>query len=290
MSEADILEEQEELPNPYNMKKPWHKADGKRMAQADEMYYEDEALEPAQKATRSRKKSAPSEDSSTETNYKKRYDDLKRHYDSKLVEFRNREQELLSEAQAREPDYEAPKSVEDLAKFKEDYPDLYDTVETVAHQRAEQQLSGVHQKLSALEAREAQIVQREAEATLKERHPDFEDIRGSDDFKEWTEQQPEQIQDWILRNPDNVSLAVKALDLYKLESGKGQSSRQRRSNRRQPTTASAADMVSTKTTNVEPQQAKIWTETEIAKMSLDQFDKYEEDIRQAISEGRIRKE
>ena len=47
-------------------------------------------------------------------------------------------------------------------------------------------------------------------------------------------------------------------------------------------------MVSTKTTNVEPRQAKIWTESEIAKMSLDQFDKHEEEIRQAQAEGRIR--
>ena len=48
-------------------------------------------------------------------------------------------------------------------------------------------------------------------------------------------------------------------------------------------------MVSTKTTNVEPRQAKIWTENEIAKMTLDQFDKYEDEIRLAQSEGRIRK-
>ena len=40
-------------------------------------------------------------------------------------------------------------------------------------------------------------------------------------------------------------------------------------------------MVSTKTTNVEP-TAKIWTEDEIAKMSLDQFDKYEDEINQLM--------
>ena len=28
MSETDMIEE-EQVPNPYNMKKPWHKADGK---------------------------------------------------------------------------------------------------------------------------------------------------------------------------------------------------------------------------------------------------------------------
>ena len=46
-------------------------------------------------------------------------------------------------------------------------------------------------------------------------------------------------------------------------------------------------MVSTKTTNLDPQQGRIWTESEIGKMSLDQFDKYEEDIREAMIEGRV---
>ena len=282
MSEAtEILEEEQS--NPYNMRKPWHKPDGKRMPQADELYYEEEEA-PAQQATRSQKKAAPA---SKETNYKKRYDDLKKHYDNKLSEFKDREQQLIAEVSPPEPEYQAPKSIEELEKFKNDYPDLYDTVETVAHQRTAEQLSKVHEKLSVLEEREVEIAQREAEAALEERHPDFDTIRGSDDFHTWAKEQPEQIQAWVYENPNDVSLAIKALDIYKLESGQGQSS-QKNSSKRKQSRASAADMVSTKTTNVDPQQAKIWTETEIAKMSLDQFDKYESDIRQAIDEGRVR--
>jgi hypothetical protein len=48
-------------------------------------------------------------------------------------------------------------------------------------------------------------------------------------------------------------------------------------------------MVSTKTTTVDPKQDKIWTEREIAAMSIDQFDRYEDDINQAVSEGRVAK-
>ena len=124
---------------------------------------------------------------------------------------------------------------------------------------------------------------------MKQSHPDYDDIRGSDDFHKWAEDQPDQIQDWIYRNPDNVSLASKAIDLYKMESGIKQSSPKRRSNQVQQSPESAADMVSTKTTNVEPKSPKIWTETEIAKMSLDQFDRLEDEIRLAQEEGRIRK-
>jgi len=46
-------------------------------------------------------------------------------------------------------------------------------------------------------------------------------------------------------------------------------------------------MVSTKTTSVDAKQPKVWTEREIAAMSLDQFDKFEEEIKQAMMEGRV---
>lgn len=279
MSEA-LLEERES--NPYNMRKPWHEADQGPNKQADEVYYEEEQP----KATR-KKKAAPSEEESPqqETNYKKRYDDLKKHYDAKLNEFRQREQELMA---ASQPEYQAPKSEEDLTRFREEYPDLYDTVETVAHMRAEEQMRDMRERFSAIEQREMEIARREAETALQERHPDFDEIRGDDFFHEWAKEQPDQIQDWIYNNPDNVTLAVKALDLYKLETGKGRKGPGRPRKQAAPQ-GSAADMVSTKTTGIDAKQPKIWTESEIAKMSLDQFDKHEAEIREAISEGRVRR-
>ena len=285
MSQTEMMEEEQEA-NPYNMKKSWHKADGKRMPQADELYYEDEAPKP--QATR-KKRSAPEDDSSTTThNYKKRYDDLKRMYDQKLGDWKQKELDFESQLRASEPQYEVPKSQEELQQFRDSNPDLYETVESVAHNIASEQLNTLQPRLSAIEAREQQLAIREAEEAMRSSHPDYDDIKGSDDFHSWASDQPEQIQDWVYRNPDNVALASKAIDLYKMESGKGQSSKKRSSSPKQQSSQSAADMVSTKTTNVDPQQKKIWTETEISKMSLDQFDKYEDDIRQAIDEGRVR--
>ena len=46
-------------------------------------------------------------------------------------------------------------------------------------------------------------------------------------------------------------------------------------------------MVSTKTTAVEPQQEKVWSEREIAAMSMAEFDKYESQISEAMQQGRI---
>ena len=48
-------------------------------------------------------------------------------------------------------------------------------------------------------------------------------------------------------------------------------------------------MVSTKTTSVEPKQEKVWTEREIASMSMAEFDKHEAEISEAMQQGRIAK-
>ena len=116
-----------------------------------------------------------------------------------------------------------------------------------------------------------------------ERHPDFEDIRNSDDFHGWAKEQPKSIQDWIYSNADDADLASRALDLFKKDFGI-EPTKTKSSSR---TKKSAADMVSTKTTSVEPKQQKIWSEKEIAAMSVAEFDKYEKEISDAMQEGRI---
>jgi len=272
---------QEEVSNPYNMNKAWHTPDGPKSDTADGMFFE----RPKQQATSEEAPDAIENEQAPKkrTNYKKRYDDLKRHYDQKLSEFKQKEQELTAMAKNAQPQYEAPKTPEQLEKFKTEYPDLYDTVESVAYMRSSEQVNQLQEQLQMIQQREATALKREAEADLISRHPDFEDIRGSDNFHKWAEDQPEQIQDWIYKNPDNAMLASKAIDLFKLETGL---STQTKSQPRKPQ-GSAADMVSTKTTTVDAQQPRIWTEREIAAMSLDTFDKYEAEINLAVAEGRV---
>jgi len=271
---------EEPTANPYNSKKDWHTPDAPSRGKADTLFFE----EPSQ-ATRS---AAPEQAEAPKgnTNYKKRYDDLKKHYDQKIADFKQKELQLTAMAQETQPAYAPPKSTEELESFKAEYPDLYETVETVAHLQSEQQLQALKTKMSVLEEREANIQRKEAETTLRSRHPDFEDIRGDDKFHEWAKEQPEAIQGWIYENPDNVSLAIKAIDLYKMENGIKIGSKQK-TRKSQAPKSSAADMVSTRTTQIDSKEPKIWSQREITKLSMAQFDKYEADIDLAIMEGRI---
>ena len=284
----------EEVPNPYNQKKDWHTEDVP-FESSNNLYFE----EPSEKNKLFKSNDITEVKAEGSVNvaelettkdtpykkpdYKKRYDDLKKHYDSKLNEFKSREVELLNQVQ--QPEYKAPKSEEELEKFKNDYPDVYEVVETVAHLQSESKAKVLEERLSKLQEREQQLVRQDAEKRLVERHPDFEDIRNSDDFHTWAKEQPESIQDWIYSNADDADLASRALDLFKKDFGIDLPKETKSSSK--PTRKSAADMVSTKTTTVEPKQEKVWSEREIAALSMAEFDKYEEDISNAMQEGRI---
>jgi hypothetical protein len=279
-------EVQEENANPYNMNKSWHKEDEIGFQDADGVFFEKPQAKQEADIEEPVEQEATKDEPYKRPDYKKRYDDLKKHYDSKLNEFKSREQELLEEAANSRPSYVAPKSPEELEKFREEYPDVYEVVETVSHLQSEEKSKDLREKLEKLQTREQELVRKDAEKRLIDKHPDFEDIRNSDDFHGWAKEQPKSIQDWVYNNADDADLASRALDLFKKDIGMDVAPK--KSNSKQ-SKKSAADMVSTKTTSVEPKQEKIWTEREIAKMSMAQFDKHEAEISQAMQEGRIAK-
>ena len=274
--------------NPYNAKKEWHNVEDKPFVSSDSLFFAPEAEANAEPESVEEIAQEVSEDKPYKRpNYKKRYDDLKKHYDSKLNEFKSREQELLEEATKNRTEYNTPKSAEELEEFKNEYPDVYEVVETVAHLQSESKAKVLEERLSQLQQREQEISQRDALKRLGEKHPDFEDIKNSDTFQDWTKEQPASIQQWITGNTDDADLASRALDLFKKDFGINTSQKKKSSSK--PTKESAADLVSTKTTSVDSKQEKIWSEREIAALSMAEFDKYEKEISDAMQEGRITK-
>ena len=292
MTEEVITENQEPKANPYNAKKDWHNVEEKPFVSSNSLFFDNNATtehdeSDAIEAEKQQEVEANKDKPYKQPNYKKRYDDLKTHYDSKLNEFKAREQELIQEAVTNRPEYRAPKSAEELEKFKTEYPDVYEVVESVAHMQSENQVAELQTRLDAMQGRETEILKREAEKDLREKHPDFDEIRNSDEFQEWANVQPEAIKDWIFNNSSDATLASRALDLFKKDIGlEVQQGKQPKSNSKQ-TKQSAADMISTKTTSVEPNQQRVWSEREIAAMSVAEFDKYESEISEAMQEGRI---
>lgn len=215
--------------------------------------------------------------------YKKRYDDLKKHYDGRVNSFKSREQELLAEIRANRPTYKAPKSAEEIEAFKKEYPDVYGVVETVAHLRSSKETEDLKEEIKQLKELNQTVNKEKAEAKLARLHPDFEQIRESDEFHSWAESQPEAIKGWVYGNATNAELASRAIDLFKQDTGKSKSKPELSGD-----LVAASEMVKVKNSKeIGYGSKKIWTRSQIAAMSQSEFDKNEKAITEAMSEGRV---
>ena len=296
--------------NPYNMSKSWHTPD----VMPTELNNADSGLfvpnpasnrsEPEATAQQSNPEGSTETTSATmdkvqdsalnvETNpynkvdYKKRYDDLKRYYDRKLGEWTSKENDLKTQLRDNRPKYTPPKSKEELDSFKKDYPDIYGVVETVSHLQSENQMQNLQEEVESLKKRNEALAQREAQLELGRLHPDFNDIKESDDFHSWADSQPMEIKSWIYENNSDGKRAARAIDLYKKDRGLGSD---KKTETKTVTQNQGADLLVKTNEQVQVPQSNevVFNRSDIANMSDAEFMQYEKDIVKAQREGRIK--
>ena len=225
----------------------------------------------------------------SKVDYKKRYDDLKRYYDRKLGDWNTKEGDLKAQLQANRPKYTPPKSEEELNAFKKDYPDIYGVVETVSHLQSQNEMKSLQDEVGSLKKANQALAQREAQLELSKLHPDFNEIKESDDFHNWADLQPMEIKSWIYENNKNGKLAARAVDLYKKDRGLGLD--KKTTTEKQSRNEGADLLVKTKEQIGQPTDQQVFFKTsDINKMSVDEFAKYEKDIMLAQKEGRVIRE
>ena len=215
--------------------------------------------------------------------FKKRYDDLKRHYDSTITKHKGEVSTLKK--QLEDTDIVPPKSAQELETWKLKYPDVYDIIKSVAITESKEQAKSVETKLETLEQAQSQLSKEKAELELLKLHPDFKDIRSTDDFHEWAKNQDQTIQSWLYDNTSNYTLCARAIDLYKMDKGFSSSKKSNKDVKKE-----AAKVVTTtkKDTGKNIGEKKIWSVSEIAKLRPQQYSKLEKEIDLARAEGRIR--
>ena len=217
--------------------------------------------------------------------FKKRYGDLKRHYDSTLGKHKDEVRTLRTQLEQSSKQFIPPKSKDELESWRKEYPDVYEMVETIAMDKADSRTKEMETKYQNLQVQQEEIAKEKAEVELLKLHPDFNDLRSKDDFHEWAAKQDPVIQDWLYENTSNASLAARALDLYKMDRGLGKYSQKEE----QSAKKEAAKAIS-KTRKAEAPDAptkKVWSNAEISKMNVREYAKYEEEIDKAVREGRI---
>ena len=217
--------------------------------------------------------------------FKKRYDDLKRHYDSTLGKHKDEVRTLRTQLEQSSKQFVPPKSKDELEAWRKEYPDVYDMVETIAMTKADTRAKEMEDKYQNLQVQQEQISREKAEVELLKAHPDYKDIRQNDEFHEWAARQDPVIQGWLYENTSNSSLAGRAIDLYKMD--KGTSSLSKKEEKAVKKEAAKAITKTAKATEVDMPKKKVWSNAEISKMSVREYAKYEEDIDKAVREGRI---
>jgi len=219
--------------------------------------------------------------------FKKRYDDLKRHYDKTLSKHKNEVTKLKTQVEQKANEMLPPKDPRELAEWRQKYPDVYDVIETVSLQQADNRTKQLEEKFQFLQEQQTQIAKEKAEVQLLKRHPDFQEIRAEDAFHEWVQSQDQTIQGWLYDNPDNADLAARAIDLYKMDKGiTANASKPKASEVKKE--AAKAVTATKKGNQISVSEKKIWSVEEISKLKPSQFDKYEKEIMLARREGRIK--
>ena len=219
--------------------------------------------------------------------FKKRYDDLKRHYDKTLNKHKSEVTNLKTQLEQSTNQMLPPTDPNDLAEWKKKYPDVYDIIETISLTKADERAKKLEEKYQFLQEQQTQIAKEKAEVELLKRHPDFQEIRATDDFHEWAQKQDPTIQGWLYENADNADLAARAIDLYKMDAGI--TTKKEKSATKNVKKEAAKAVTSTKKGNqINVTEKKIWSVEEISKLKPFEFDKYEKDIMEARREGRIK--
>lgn len=224
----------------------------------------------------------------SDTDYKKRYDDLKRHYDTKLEEWKKERDELAQAQQAGRDSglkqTELPKNAEELEAFKQKYPDVYAVVETISTMQAETRLNSLKGEIEQLKGREKELEVQSAYKELLHAHPDFENLKTDEKFLVWLDEQPSSIADGIYKNSTDSKWAIRVVDLYKADVGI--SKKRRTSKDADPaiavTKTSSKDVIGEATPD-----KKLWKASEIGRMKPWEFEKLEAELDSARAEGRI---
>ena len=221
--------------------------------------------------------------SAEEKNFKKRYGDLRRHVQEKEQEWKVKFEKLQSQLdKATKNELVLPKTTEEIEAWASKYPDVAGIVEAIADRKAEERASDIDKRLKEIEELRVDAKRQRAEAELLQMHPDFEEIRADDAFHTWAEAQPKVIQDALYENAEDAKSVGRVIDMYKVDKGIKDS-------RPVNNDKDAASSVRTKrNTQVQQDDASNYLrESQVAKMSIKEYEKRQEEILDAQRSGKF---
>ena len=256
-----------------------------RKSRVQERVEEDEAelkeLLAEQEGTEVEAKEDAEPDNAEERSYKKRYADLRRGSQKAKEDLEQRINALETQLkQSAAQEIKLPKSDEDIDTWASQYPDVAAIVETIAIKKAREQQAGLADKVKEIDEMRETASRERAEVDLLKAHPDFGEIRDSDDFHNWAEEQPKWVQDALYENDNDARSAARAIDLYKADMNI--------KTKKPSGNKDAAKSVNTRNSRSQPDAESNnnkLSESKVNRMTTKEYEKHQDEIMEAIRGG-----
>lgn len=159
--------------------------------------------------------SQPTKEPEKVDNWQGRYEELRSFKDRQVTQYKDEIEELKDKLkQAESKNIVLPKSTEDLDKFKESNPDLFDSVLTIVKKELMEKDKEFKEQLNKINSRQHELTLNQKQVQLLESHPDAKDIKGSEDFKEWYSTRSKGIQE-LFKSKATVEDWIEGFNLYK---------------------------------------------------------------------------
>ena len=252
---------------------------------------EEPEAEPVQAESDTKQKEEPkaeaqeddTELSAEEKNFKKRYGDLRRHSQKKEEEFNTKLEALQAQLdKATKNELILPKTDAEIDAWSKKYPDVAGIIETIADKKAKSTAVDLEKRMAEFEELRVTAKREKAEAELAGMHPDFSEIREDNTFHEWAKEQPKWVQDALYENVDDAKSVARVIDLYKVDKGIVA---------KKPAVSDKAAASSVRTKGAAKPEAdeasKYIRESQVAAMSIKEYEKRQEEILDAQRNGRF---
>ena len=218
--------------------------------------------------------------SAEEKSFKKRYGDLRRHMQEKEKEWNKRLDAL--EKNKLKQSIVPPKSTEDIEAWAKEYPDVAGIVEKIASEKAKEMFSKAEARLQELDEAHSEALRMKAENVIRKSHDDFDELRQSEEFHSWADEQPKWVKDALYENMDDPASVIRVIDLYKVDNGMTPAAK------RDSKKAAASTVTKGTRTSIDARgisgQIK---ESDVARMSDKEFEDRQDEINEAMRNGKF---
>lgn len=223
----------------------------------------------------------------SDSNWKKRYSDLRSHAAKKENELASRIEALEVQLKKKDKVLSGDMSDDEFKDWLDKYPKVAAAMRRISAESSEEVSEEVRKTASDLAKEKAQLAKDRAYHMLLQMQPDFEDVVQTQEFQDWFADQSVDLQDLINKpqfNEDGAKGAASVIRLYKAETGL---SEKKKKETTQKPKDSAAESVSRSKSNSPDSgdKNKTISESQVAAMSDREYEKMEEAILQAQREG-----